>query len=97
MVWTRWIARGRADSAVGLVNELSVGQYFTGIVTPEFSADALVKMLCKSFDQSICESLQQNFVVVVSLESLKGILNFRADGNDEAADIIIECHGGNVI
>ena len=97
MVWTRRIAGSWTDTAVGFADTLCIGQCFVRGVAPEFFTNTFVEMLSKSFHQSVCKSLHQNFVVVVSLETFKYVLDFWTDGNDEAADVVLASRGRNVI
>ena len=93
MVGLRRIAGSRADADVFLGNQLRGRERFARRIAPELSAHALVHALGERLGEPIGQRLDHDggIIVVGVLEAIRQIILAQSRGDDERADVILDC------
>ena len=90
MVRARRVSRRGPDAAVGLSDQVLVGELLLWRIRPELPARALVHVLRERLGQPVGERLEHDCAVVVVrfLESLDMLVDADAGGDGERADVV---------
>ena len=65
MVWTRWIARSRANTLVFLIYQLLIAKVFIRCISPVFFSHFPMQKFRKRLRKPICQSLRHDGGIII--------------------------------